>query len=145
MYTLDASIFVRDLNPGDPEHAVCRALIERLAAQHIPIVAPTLLLAEVAGVLSRELRDPMRGRVSLTLLQALPNLMLVPLDVVMAQTAAELAADRGLRGADATYVAIAQHHACRLITLDREQRERAAPIIPTQTPAAALADLENGS
>jgi predicted nucleic acid-binding protein len=43
MYTLDASIFVRDLNPREPNHAICRDLLERLAAQQIPIIAPALL------------------------------------------------------------------------------------------------------
>jgi predicted nucleic acid-binding protein len=66
MYTLDASIFVRDLNPREPNHALCRELLEQLAAQRIPIIASLLLLVEVAGTLSRELRDPMRGRMAMT-------------------------------------------------------------------------------
>jgi predicted nucleic acid-binding protein len=61
MFTLDASVFVRDLTPNDPDHAACRELLDRLRANSSLINAPLLLLAEVAGVLSRELRDPMRG------------------------------------------------------------------------------------
>lgn len=141
MYTLDASIFVRDLTPRDPDHATCRELLERPRAGNTPINAPFLLLAEVAGVVSRELRDPMRGRMALTLLQALPNLTLAPIDVALAQEAAEIAADRALRGSDATYVAVARRSGYTLVTLDREQRERGAVVVPTRTPAEALAEL----
>jgi len=106
MYTLDASVFVRDLNPRDPEHATCRDLLKRLTANRTPIVGPLLLLAEVAGVLSRELRDLMRGRMTVIVLQTIPNLTLVALYEALAQEAAELAADGALRGADAIYVAV---------------------------------------
>jgi len=90
IYTLDASIFARDLNPRDADHVLCRELLERLATRGIPIIAPLLLLVEVAGTLSRELRDPMRGRIAVT------------------QGALEIAADRALRGADAVYVAVSR-------------------------------------
>jgi len=130
MYTLDASIFVRDLNPRDADHGLCRELLEHLAARGIPIIAPLLLLVEVAGTLSRELRDPMRGRIAVTILRTLPNLTLVALDESLTQGALEIAADRALRGADAVYVAVARQHACTLASLDREQRERGATGAP---------------
>ncbi|RRR72295.1 MAG: hypothetical protein EI684_10245 [Candidatus Viridilinea halotolerans] len=57
----------------------------------------------------------------------------------MAQEAAYLAADRAIRGADAVYVAVAQRYRCALVSLDREQRERAALLVPTLTPTEALA------
>ncbi|RME30683.1 PIN domain-containing protein [Candidatus Parcubacteria bacterium] len=65
-----------------------------------------------------------------------PQLTLVTLDETLAEEAAEIAADRGLRGADAVYVAVARRHRCILISLDREQRERGAAVVPTQTPTA---------
>lgn len=55
--------------------------------------------------------------------------------------AAEIAGDYALRGADAIYVAVAQRHGTTLVSLDREQRERAAPVVATATPAEALASL----
>jgi len=144
MYTLDASVFVRDLSPGDPDHAICQELLEQLRVTNTRIIAPFLLLAEVAGALSREFRDPMRGRLAVELLRDLPNLTLVALDQAIAQEAAELAADYGLRGADASYVAIARRYGCRLATTDRDQRERATIVVPALTPAEALAALRAG-
>ncbi len=141
MYTLDANIFVRDLNPREPNHAICRELLEHLATLRIPIIVPLLLIVEVAGTLSRELRDPIRGRMAMMMIQELPNLTLVALDESLAQAAAEIAADRALRGADAVYVAVARRYGCTLVSLDREQRERAAPMVTALSPQEALAAL----
>lgn len=53
--------------------------------------------------------------------------------------------DRALRGADAVYVAVARRAGCTLVTLDREQRERAAPVVRTLTPAEALVERNGGT
>ena len=145
MYTLDANIFVRDADPRDPDHRTCRELLERLAITSTPLAMPLLVLAEVAGALSREFRDPLRARIFIDLLTLLPNVTFVVLDAGLAQEAAYLAADRAIRGADAVYVAVARRYDCALISLDREQRERAALIVRTLTPTEALAELNNKS
>jgi len=142
MYTLDANIFVRDLDTREPQHAECHALLDELQAQALPIIVPVLVLAEVAGTVSRTRHDPMAGRLAADLLRGIGNLTLIPMDDSLAQEAAELAADYALRGADATYVAVARRHNCTLVSLDREQRERAAAIVTTRTPAEALAELQ---
>jgi len=142
MYTLDANIFLRDLEPHNPEYPVCHALIERLQTASLPIVVPLLLFAEIAGALSRELHDPIRGRMAVMVLRSLPNLTGVALDAILAYEAADLAADCALRGADAVYVAVARQCGGTLVTLDREVRERAARVVPTCTPAELLAILE---
>lgn len=145
MYTLDANIFVRDADHRDPGHHTCRSLLERLATTSTPVIMPLLVLAEVAGALSRELRDPLRARIFVDLLSTLPNVTFVALDLVLAQEAAHMAADRSLRGADALYVVVAQQHRCALVTLDREMRERAALVVRVLTPTEALAELNGKS
>lgn len=54
---------------------------------------------------------------------------------------AEIASGQRLRGADAVYTAVAERFGSLLVTLDREQRERAAPLVGTRTPAEALANF----
>jgi predicted nucleic acid-binding protein len=142
MYTLDANIFVRDLDTREPQHAECHALLEELQAQALPIIVPVLVLAEVTGTVSRTRRDPIAGRLAADLLRKTGNLSLIPIDDSPAQEAAELAADYALRGADAVYVAVARRYNCTLVSLDREQREHARAIVTTRTPAEALADLQ---
>ncbi len=141
MYTIDASVFVRDLDPTEPEHAVCHTLLERLDAAGLPIIVPVLLLAELAGTVSRTRRDPMRARVVVMGLRGLPHLTFVNLDDALAQEAADLAADHRLRSADAVYVAVARRYGTVLVTLDTEQRTRGAALVTALTPAEAFAQL----
>jgi predicted nucleic acid-binding protein len=103
---------------------------------------PTLLLAELAASISRVRRDPIRARVTVAALQALPFITFIDLDRALGQTAAEIAADRAVKGADAVYIAVAQIHRCVLVTLDQEQARRAAPIVTVMTPQEALAALQ---
>lgn len=145
MYTLDATIFVRDLDTREPDHAACHELIGLLVARAIPIVVPLIILAEVAGTVSRTRRDPIAGRIAADALRDIPSIGLLPLDEALAQEAAEIAADHALRGADAIYVAVARRAGSVLVSLDREQRERAAPIVMVMTPQEALVALKEAT
>src|SRR4029079_12234897 len=131
MYTLDASVVARDFDPGDPEYAACHKLIAQLDQRAIPVIVPRLLLAEIAGLARRLTRDPIRARLVVDAWRAFTHVQIVPLDDALLDTAAEIAADYALRGADATYVAVARQYNCTLVSLDREQRQRAAPIVAT--------------
>jgi len=143
MYTLDANIFVRDANPNDLDHADCRELLDKLHDMGLRVILPTIVLAEVAGSLSRAYRDPIRARVYTERLIALPHITLLVVDETLGRVAANIAADYALRGMDAIYVAVAHEHACKLVTLDNEPRQRAAALITVQTPAQALAALSS--
>ncbi|MFV9503783.1 MAG: hypothetical protein AB4911_04375 [Oscillochloridaceae bacterium umkhey_bin13] len=72
MYTLDANIYARDIDPTDPSYEACHALIERLKLGDVRVIVPTLLLAELAASISRVRRDPIRARITVDALQALP-------------------------------------------------------------------------
>ncbi len=141
MYTLDANIFIRDLDTREPDHAACHELIEQLVAREIPIIVPLIVLAEVAGTVSRTRRDPIAGRIAAAALRDIPCIRFLPLDEALAQDATEVAADYALRGADAIYVAVARRTGSALVSLDREQRTRAASVVTVMTPQEALATL----
>lgn len=141
MYTLDANIFVRDIDVRAAEHQTCRDLLVLLHQRHILVMVPWIVQAEVAGAISREFRDPVRGRLAGALLIELPFVQLRTIDPNLGQIAADIAADYGLRGMDAIYVAVAQQTGSCLVTLDAEVRRRAATLIPVQTPAETLAAL----
>jgi predicted nucleic acid-binding protein len=61
---------------------------------------------------------------------------LIHLDQGLGLDTANLAADLGLRGADATYVAVAHRYGLPLLTRAREQAERAGAVISVQTPGS---------
>ena len=141
MFTIDTSVFVADLTPTESGHGESRALLDRLRADGTPLILPTLLLVELAGVIGRVHGDPERAWRVVTNLSTNPQATFVALDAALALRAADLAAGYRLRGADAVYVGVAQPAGCPLITLDAEQLRRVADVITAQTPAAALSAL----
>jgi predicted nucleic acid-binding protein len=141
VFTLDANIFVRDVDVRDPHHATCHALLEALHAQRTPLICPHILLPEVAGAVRRTWQDALRGRLAAQFVGGLPNLMLVTVDAALAQDAADLAADYALRGMDALYVAVARRYGCMLVTLDDDPHRRAGAVITVLTPVDALARI----
>ena len=138
---VDASVWVNGFDQRESGHETSRQVLELLRAQTIPIIEPILVLAEVAGAISRTRQDPARAEAFATTLGQLPNVTILPLDEVLGQQALALAAQHGLRGADAVYAAVAQQVGCTLISLDNEHLTRLAGLISVQTPEVALAEL----
>jgi predicted nucleic acid-binding protein len=135
--TVDASVFLNAFNPYEKGHAASRALLDRLRAGPVPVIVPNLLRVEVAAAVARGRADAGLARRFADALMRLPHLQAVPLDDQLAASAAGLAADRGLRGADAVYAAVALRFGSTLITGDREQRERLKGLLPVVTPEEA--------
>jgi hypothetical protein len=65
----------------------------------------------------------------------------VALDEALGDQARPLAAQSGLRGADAVYSAVAQQSGCTLITLAHEHLTRLGNILIVHAPTAAHAGL----
>jgi len=140
VYTIDASVFLNAFNPYEAGHEESHRWLAQLQEQATPIIAPTLLLPEVAAAVSRGREDEDLARQFATSLSRLPHLVLVPLDTALAQQAADVAARYRLRGSDAVYAAVALRFGSTLVTLDREQRERVAEALTAHDPAEVLAD-----
>lgn len=137
-FTLDASIFLNAFIPTEEGHEVSKEMLTRLQANGVPLIAPALLLPEAAAAIRRGQENPDLARRFARVLGRLPHLTLVPIDRLLAHQASDAAALYRLRGADAVYVAVAQRFACPLVTLDREQHDRASAAIKTFYPAALL-------
>ncbi|MCU0490076.1 MAG: PIN domain-containing protein [Chloroflexaceae bacterium] len=141
MFTIDASFFLRLLSPTDPGFVTCNDLLDVLRTRAIPIFQPFLVLAEVAGAASRTFHDPIRGRLATDVIIALPGVSFIALDAALTDEATTIAADYFLRGADATYAAVARRYGCTLISLDEEHQQRLQSILTVQTPVDAPAAL----
>jgi predicted nucleic acid-binding protein len=144
IYTVDASVFLNAFNPYEAGHEESHRLLTLLQEQTAPIVVPTLLLSEVAATIGRGRQDADLAREFTTALSRLPHLVLIPLDITLAQQAADMAAQYRLRGSDAVYAAVALRFGSTLITLDREQRERVAGVLLTRYPAEMLTEWSGG-
>jgi predicted nucleic acid-binding protein len=142
MFTVDASVHINALNPLEEGSPESRLLLERVFRRPWPVFSPTLLLVEVAAAVARVFDDTGRGLVMAQAVRGLPGQAWIPLDDVMAEDAARLAAECRLRGADAVYAAVAQRYGTMLITRDCQQLEHLSPSLPVVTPVEALARLD---
>jgi len=93
-----------------------------------------LLLAEVAGAMSRRTADATLARRAVTAILLVPTVRLVAVDQRLAHVAAQLAGDLGLRGADAMYAATAMELNVPLVTWDQDQLARAGQRIAAGSP-----------
>jgi len=140
-YTIDASVFLNAFNPREPDNAESQALLARLQKQALPLIAPTLLLPELAATVSRGRQDAGLARRFAEAVSRMPNLILVPLDLALSRQAAEVAADHRLRGSDAVYAAVALRFGATLVSLDREQLRRVRGILRACSPLEALREI----
>ncbi len=131
---VDASVWVSSLTPGEVHHSASQQWFAAYLAASGRVVAPTLLLVEVAGAIGRQSGDRILGQQALNLVLRLPVLHLVTLHRQLGISAAQLAADLHLCGADAVSVAVGEYLDVPLITWDREQLTRAAGRIAVRTP-----------
>ena len=138
MFVVDASVWVARFVESDRFHAASLAWIIDSVGSVRPIHAPLILLPEVAGPIARVtgrqngIADAIRAIVDA------PGVFLSPLDDHLAGASWRLAAELGLKGADAVYVALAQNLGFPLVTWDREQLERAPDVISVRTPTELL-------
>jgi len=139
--TSEREVWVNGFDQREAGHATSRQLLEVLRTRALPIIVPNLVLAGVAGAISRTRNDPVRAEAFATTLGRLPNVTVVALDEALGYQARALAAQYGLRGADAVYAAVAQQAGCTLISLNHEHLTRLGSIVIVRTPAAVLAEL----
>jgi predicted nucleic acid-binding protein len=142
MIVIDASVYVSRLQRQEIHHAGSVRLLEAVAARGVPVLCPEILLPEVAAAVARGLDNIDLGYRAAAHLRTLPGHRFTAVDRALGGAAARLAAKRRLRGCDAIYAALAQREGARLITWDKQQRDRAADVVETLTPAEALAALE---
>ena len=131
---VDASVVVSRLVAHDVRHEASRRWLTRHVAGGGLVIAPTLLLPEVAGAVARRTAEPRLARRAVDAVLRLPALRPVPVDDVLARMAAKLAAQLRVRGADAIYIAVAATLQLPLVTWDVEQRDRAARLVEVFVP-----------
>ena len=133
---VDASVWISAFVRQDVNHAASRRWLAQRTTVSEDLIAPVILLVEVGGGVSRRTGRPSLARRAVRELLNAGKLRLIPLDRRLAQSAALLAVDLRLRGADSLYVATARQFAIPLVTWDREQRDRAAAVVAAFEPAA---------
>ena len=122
---VDASIWVARLVSEDVFYEPVKEWMYTRLEEDDQFLSPSLLLAEIGGAISRRTTSSL-GLKAIEQVQRLPGLQLIEMEHALIRDAAQLAAELGLRGADSTYVAVAARLDLPLITLDVDQKQRAA-------------------
>jgi predicted nucleic acid-binding protein len=136
--TLDTSVLVTATLLHEEHHEQARVLLAQLNREDITIAVPALLIPEFASALKRNGRASARVREYLRVFRSQQS-EVWPLDGALADMAAEIALTQALKGSDSVFLALARLLGVPLITLDREQRERAPADIEVFSPDEALA------
>jgi predicted nucleic acid-binding protein len=131
---IDTSAWISRLLPTDSNHAAARKWIDQHLLSGGLLVAPVLFVTEVAAAISRQTGRPVLARRAVTQLYNLPQMSLVPIDQALVEIATNLAANLGIRGADALFVALAQQLNIPLVTFDTEQIQKPIETIQTIRP-----------
>jgi predicted nucleic acid-binding protein len=98
------------------------------------VVAPTLLLVEVASAVGRRTGNAAVAERLVQRLRVLPAVRWVSLTPRAGNLAAAAAITYRLRGADAVYAALAEHLRIPLVTWDNDQLTRTRPPVVARTP-----------
>lgn len=140
--TVDASVFLNAFLQTESGWKTSHRLLQRLQEAEVPLLEPALVLPEIAGSIARNCPGWEDLGVGFTQsLAQLPHLILIPIDASWALASARAAASNRLRGADATYAAVARRFDSVLISLDRQQLERTAELLTTTRPGPLLQTL----
>ncbi len=132
---VDASVWVGYFVTDDAHHEVSRRWLRSQFADHDQTLhGPSLLLAEVAGAVSRRSCAQWLAQMLVSEMLELPELELIRLDERLGLLAARLAGDLRLRGADACYVAVAKELDVPLVTWDDELLARASGAVRVLRP-----------
>ena len=131
---VDASVWVARFLEVDRHHDVAMACITALLERESRIIIPVLAWPEVVGAIARRTGAAENGLDAVNIIRALRWIESVPIDPLLAETAAKIAGALKLRGADAVYVALAVVRKEPLITLDTEMLERARSVAEVLTP-----------
>ncbi len=134
MAVIDASVYVALVNANEPGHAQSWVWFREAITAQEGIIAPVILLPEVAAALSRGVGDPDLAQRTVRQLRNSKAIALQPVTPEIAAQAADIAARHRIRGCDAVYVALAAHTGETLVTLDRQQLTHGKGVVQTREP-----------
>lgn len=131
---VDASVLTSWLVASDTNHQASRQWVEQYKAKGDLLVAPALLVIEVAAAIARPTGQPELAKAAIKTLNSVRTLRLVSISSTFARSTVTIAADLRLRAGDSTYVMIAHKLHIPLVSWDKEQLNRAATLISTYSP-----------
>ena len=137
MYVIDASVALKWIT-AEQDSNTADALADRARQGTVRLLAPDLLLYELANILVRKLHADMTAAKAGIGVVLDTGIELHPADFPLISQTVEIAEARGLSGYDAAYAALALQTGATLVTSDQRL---AAAANAAQLKAVLLADL----
>lgn len=135
---IDTSVWASRLLPHDSNHQAARNWLDTHIMNGGFFVAPLIFVIEVASAIARETRPPNNPQVdarnAVSRIYSLSIMRLVPMDQTLVDEATDLAADHGIRGADAMFVAVSRQLGLPLVTFDGYQLKQPSSVVVTVKP-----------
>jgi predicted nucleic acid-binding protein len=131
---IDANVWVSWLIPQDSNHAASKLWLDQFTFAGGQMIAPALILVEVAAAISRSWGNVSAARQFANYLDNLASLTIVPLEARLISNAIDAAAQHSLRAGDAFYVVVAQNLGIPLVTFDADIGMKASGVISVITP-----------
>lgn len=126
---------------GERFHEYSKRLMEKVREKGITVIVPEIVLPEISSAIARGTDDVEKALKFVKELKQIPNMVFIPIDRELADSASRLAAEYRLRGCDAIYVAVASMFNAKLISLDEHQVRKAAKCVEALTPQEELKNL----
>jgi len=127
--TLDSSVFVAALRKSEKRHAESLQLFQQVKDnKHIAIEPYSVLIEVVAAIRRRTNSEFLANKVKDDFLN-IGSLFFIDIDSTLAENAADIAANVGVRGMDAIVIQAAREYNASLVSLDREMLEKARQVV----------------
>ncbi len=131
MTVADASFLTSLFIPGDANHLEARSfLTEHARREGVGLAIPTIAIAEAASGFRQQ--GVPADRIPAMLRRLRQATIYHPVDLPLALRAANITAERTIRGCDAVYVALAERLGEPLVTFDRQQARAADGLVQVQ-------------
>ncbi|OGW02542.1 MAG: hypothetical protein A2Z59_07715 [Nitrospinae bacterium RIFCSPLOWO2_02_39_17] len=126
---LDSSVFVAALRKDEKSYPEALRLFQQIKdGKHIAIEPYSVLVEVVAAIRRRTNSNLLANRVKNDFLN-IGSLVFVDIDSTIAEKAADLAADIGVRGMDAIVIQVAREYNAPMVSMDMEMVEKAKQVV----------------
>ena len=126
---LDSSVFVAALRKDEKSYPEALRLFQQIKdGKHIAIEPYSVLVEVVAALRRRTNSNLLANRVKNDFLN-IGSLVFVDIDSTIAEKAADLAADIGVRGMDAIVIQVAREYNAPMVSMDMEMVEKAKQVV----------------
>lgn len=135
MAIVDASVTSSAVIRKDVNHRTAVSWFARALHAQERLSAPALMLAELGSAVARATGSRREADLAVTAYMGPGLVRCMPDSLVLCARAGRIAAEYGIKGCDAVYVALAEQLGEPLVTFDQEQLNRASALITVIRPA----------